>query len=108
MKKEQTEMPNATKRPVLFVAAVTSIVTFVTLLAGAIFVVVQRPPPLRKSRHSPSGHPDLQRDLSNQTATAPIALHNYTGSAGTTGADSETYNATGGYTTASNQCDGGS
>jgi len=107
MKKEQTEMPNATKRPVLFVAAVTSIVTFVTLLAGAIFVVV---PTAATTPGSPgtaqAGTPIYSETFSNQTATAPIALHNYTGSAGTTGADSETYNATGGYTTASNQCDG--
>ena len=54
-----------------------------------------------------AGTPIYSEDFSNQSASAaPISILNYTGSAGTSGADSETYTADPQWTPAGKQCDG--
>ena len=84
-----------------------SIMAAVTAAMGALWMTV---PTSATTPGTPgtaqASTPVYSEDFSNQAASPAIALGAYTGSAGTSGADSETYGATGGYRSSANQCDG--
>ncbi len=95
------------RNPLRLLVVVFSVMTAVTAAMGALWMTA---PTSATTPGTPgtaqASTPVYSEDFSNEAANAAIAIGSYTGSPGTSGADAETYSATGGYQSSANQCDG--